>query len=63
MFSDESTFKLVRGVPNMVRRPSTASRYDPKFKVKTVKHPGSVMVWVLLVEIWTGQVCTSFPTM
>jgi len=35
----------VRGVPNMVRRPSTASRYDPKFTVKTVKHPGSVMMW------------------
>ena len=47
----------------MVRRPSTALRYDPKFKVKTVKHPGSVMVWVLLVEIWAGQVCTSFSTM
>ena len=29
----------------MVRRPSTASRYDPKFTVKSVKHPGSVMVW------------------
>jgi len=45
MFSDESTFKLVRGVPNMVRRLSTASWYDPKFTVKTVKHPGSVTMW------------------
>ncbi|XP_076811815.1 uncharacterized protein LOC143458825 [Clavelina lepadiformis] len=45
MFSDESTFRLVRGVPKMVRRPSTASRYDPKYTVKTMKHPGSVMVW------------------
>ena len=24
----------------MVRRPSSASRYDPKFTVKTMKHPG-----------------------
>ena len=48
MFSDESTFRLVRGVPKMVRRPSTASRFDPKFTVKTVKHPASVMVWGLL---------------
>ena len=29
----------------MVRRPSTASRFDPKFTDKTVKHPVSVMVW------------------
>ena len=45
MFSDESTFTLVRGVSKMVRRLSTASRYDPKFTVKSVKHPRSVMVW------------------
>ena len=44
MFSDESTFPMVRGVPKMVRRPSSASRYDPKFTVKTMKDPGSVMV-------------------
>ena len=29
----------------MVRRPSTVSRFNPKFTVKTVKHPASVMVW------------------
>ena len=45
MFSDESTFTLVRGVPKMVRLPSNASRYDPKFTVETMKHPGCVMVW------------------
>ena len=44
MFSDESTFRLVRGVPNMVHRQRTASRFDPKFTVKTVKHPASVMM-------------------
>ena len=45
MFSDENTFTLVREVSKIVRRPSTASRYDPKFTVKSVKHPESVMVW------------------
>lgn len=45
MFSDESTFRLVRGGSKTVRRPSTVSRYDPKYTVKTVKHPDSVMVW------------------
>ena len=45
MFSDESTFRLVRGFPKMVRRPNTASRFDPKFTIKTVKHPASVTVW------------------
>ena len=29
----------------MVRRSSTASRFDPKFTIKTVKHPVSVMMW------------------
>ena len=27
----------------MVRRPSSASRYDPEFTVKATKYPGSVM--------------------
>ena len=45
MFSDESTFRLVRKVPKTVRRPCTAFRFDSKFTVKTVKHPASVMVW------------------
>ena len=44
MFSDDSTFAMVRGVSKMVRRPRSASRYDPKFTVKTMKDPGSVMV-------------------
>ena len=41
MFSDESTFRLVRGRYKLVRRPSGVSRYI----IKTVKHPKSVMVW------------------
>ena len=45
MFSHKSTFTLVKEVPKLVRRPSSASRYDPKFTVKTTKHPGSVIVW------------------
>ena len=45
MFSDESTFRLVRGGSKVVRRPSSVSRYDPRYTVKTVKHPDSVMAW------------------
>ena len=45
MFGVERTFTIVRGVSKMVRRPSSASRYNPKFTVKTVKDPGNVMVW------------------
>ena len=45
MFSDESTFRLVRGNSKIVRRPSDVSRYDPLYTVKTVKHAVSVMVW------------------
>ena len=29
----------------MVRHPSSASRHDPKFMIKIMKHLGSVMVW------------------
>lgn len=45
MFSDESTFMLVRGESKTVRRPRGVSRFDPRYTVKTVKHPDSVMVW------------------
>ena len=45
MFSDESTFRLVRGGYKLVRRPQGVSRYDSKYTIKTVKHPESVMVW------------------
>ncbi|KAG0729791.1 Transposable element Tcb1 transposase [Chionoecetes opilio] len=45
MFSDESTFRLVRMASTTVRRPSDVSRYHPKYTVKTVKPPDSVMVW------------------
>ncbi|KAG7160129.1 Gastrula zinc finger protein XlCGF57.1-like 4 [Homarus americanus] len=44
-FSDESTFRLVRGASKSVRRPKNVSRYSPKYTVKTVKHPDIVMVW------------------
>ncbi|KAG7156092.1 Transposable element Tcb2 transposase-like 4, partial [Homarus americanus] len=45
MFSDESTFRLVRGASKIVRRPKNVSWCSPKYTVKTVKHPDSVMVW------------------
>ena len=44
MFGDDSTFTMVRRVSKMVRLPRSASRYDPKFMVKTMKDVGSVMV-------------------
>ena len=43
--SNESTFAIVRGVPKMMRRPSSVPLYNPKFTVKTMKELGSVMVW------------------
>ena len=45
MWSDESTFRLVRGGSKVVRRPKDVSRYNERYTVKTVKHPESVMVW------------------
>ena len=45
MFSDESTFKLVRGTRKTVRRRAGSDRFKASFCVKIVKHPGSVMVW------------------
>ena len=45
MFTDESTFRLVRGGYKLVRRPQGVSRYASKYTIKTVKHPESVMMW------------------
>ncbi|MPC99218.1 Transposable element Tcb2 transposase [Portunus trituberculatus] len=45
MFSDESTFRLVRGGSKIVRRPSDMSRYNPQYTIRTVKQPNSLMVW------------------
>ena len=45
MFSDESTFRLVRGGIVRVRRPAGSDRYASKYCSSTVKHPPSVMVW------------------
>ena len=45
MFSDESMFKCIRAASTKVRRPVNSNRYDPRFTVKTVKHPAQVMVW------------------
>ena len=43
-FSDESTFYQIRNASKLVRRPK-GERFNPRFTVKTVKHPASVMVW------------------
>ena len=45
MCSDESTFCTIRSRSKSIRRPMGSNRYDPKYIVKTVKHPDSVMVW------------------
>jgi len=45
MYSDESSFKTIRSSSVMVRRPLGADPYDPRFTVKTVKWPDSIMVW------------------
>ena len=60
MFSDESTFTLVKEVPYMIRRPSSASRYDPKFMVKTMKRPGSAIMWELSVKCGSFQASLYF---
>ena len=45
MFSDESMFKCIRSASTKVRRPLNSDRFDPRYTVKTVKHPAQVMVW------------------
>ena len=45
MFTDESMFTCIRSASVKVRRPKGSNRFDPRFTVKTVKHPAQVMVW------------------
>ena len=45
MFSDESTFGLMRGQSKVIRRPMNIPRHDPQYTVKMVKHSDGVMVW------------------
>ena len=45
LWSDESVFTVSGTRFARVRRPKGSDRYDPKYTVKTVKHPDSVMVW------------------
>ena len=45
LFSDESTFRLVRGTSKTVRRRWGHDRYSETYTIKTIKHPGSVMIW------------------
>ena len=45
MFSDESTFRLVRGQSKVIRRPVNTPRHDPRYTIKTAKHSDSVMIW------------------
>lgn len=45
MWSEKSTFQLVRMDSKMVRRPSDVSQYDSQNTIKTMKHQDSIMVW------------------
>ena len=45
MFSDKSTFRLVRGQSKVIRRPINVPRHDPWYTIKMVKHSDGVMVW------------------
>ena len=45
MFSNESTFKCIRGTSGRVRQPSNFSRYDLRYDMRTVTHSDQVMVW------------------
>ena len=45
MYSDESTFRLIRCSSGMVRRPVGSDRYESRYCMKTVKHPEGQMVW------------------
>ena len=44
MFSDKSTFQLVREQSKVIRRPINIPKHDPWYAVKTVKHSDGVMV-------------------
>lgn len=45
MFSDESSFQMFQAPKPFVRRPPSASPFNPRYTSATVKHPPSVMVW------------------
>ena len=45
MWSDESTFRINAQRNGFVRRAGNMDRYSPRYTVKTVKHPESVMIW------------------
>jgi Mn-dependent DtxR family transcriptional regulator len=44
LWSDESTFEQFGVRKRHVRRP-VGKRFDPRYTIKTMKHPASVMVW------------------
>ena len=44
-YTDESTFRLVRGGTCYVRRGKGANRSEQKFYRPTVKHSASIMIW------------------
>ena len=45
--------RMVRGSSQLVRRARGSDRYNPRFTVKTMNHPDSVMVW----GAFSGKLC------
>jgi len=45
LFSDESNFQVFQMRSSIIRPPSSSDWFDPRFKVPTVKHLESVMIW------------------
>ena len=45
MFSDESSFEMKKETSAYVRRPQGSSPFNPRYTIKSTKHPPAVMVW------------------
>jgi transposase len=54
VFSDESTFEILADKAQFVRRRS-GEKQKPECIIRTVKHPGSIMVWSCISSKGTGR--------
>jgi len=55
LFSDESSLYTFRSCPKIVRRLLGSDKMEPKFTIKTKKHPPSVMVWGCFCNFGRGS--------
>lgn len=60
MWSDETTFRLVRGGSSLVRRPSTVSRYEPTTRSRQLNTQIASWYGPVSVGRGAGEVSTSF---